>query len=38
MDYTDRKWLGLIDVLSVVEQKSLEIEDLRKLYVQKIRH
>ena len=38
MYYTDRKWLGLIDVLSVMEQKSLGIEELEKLYVLKTKH
>ena len=38
MYYADRKWLGLIDVLSVVEQKSLGIEELEKLYVLKTKH
>jgi len=38
MYYTDRKWLGLIDVLSVMEQKLLGIEELAKLYVPRIKH
>jgi len=38
MYYTDRKWLGLIDVPNVMEQKSLGIEELEKLYVLKTKH
>jgi hypothetical protein len=34
--YTDGKWRRHIDVLSVMEQKSLGIEELGKLYVQRI--
>ena len=38
MYYTDRKWRKHIVVLNVREQKSLGIEDLRKLYVLKTKH
>jgi hypothetical protein len=34
--YTYRKWRKHIDVLSAMEQKSLGIEELGKLYVQRI--